>query len=141
MNGTRRAAVIGVVKHDGVIGQTLVVQLLEQSADFLIHQCHVVVVDGPVSAHNRRIGVIWGKFYILGRDARLGRQDALLAAITDRPLGKLSLMAQGRIEDSEERLARLAIVVMGFPAAFVPGLASFARIVVVHLRIVRTVIA
>ena len=101
---------IAVVKNDGVVFQSGILQFLELRPDLDVHLGDLVMVLGPILAHLRMIGVIGG-------DTHFGRiVDLRVRAFAD------SAFVTGReVEDSEERLILVgAVSPMPFPSTFIP---------------------
>ena len=121
---------IAVVKNDGVVFQSGILQFLELRPDLCVHLGDLVMVLGPILAHLRMIGVIGG-------DTHFGRiVDLRVRAFAD------SAFVTGReVEDSEERLILVGTVSpMPFPSTFIPYLTFLAE-VVIFFGVVRAVVA
>ena len=126
----QRAAVVAVGEHDGVVGESLVLQFRQQLADLLIQQRQLVVVVGPVAADVGRVGMV-------------GRQGDLFRRHAEGSLARLgrdlAFVAGGEVEYGEERLAGRPVLEMRPVAALVPRLARMGD-VVVGLGVVRAVV-
>ena len=129
----QRAAVVGVIEDDRVLGQPRFFQFGQQRAHLLVQPRHLVVVVGPIQADLRRVRMI-------RRQDDLLRRHAVRTGILSRLGCDLALVTGRQIEDREERLARTPILVVSPGAALVPRLAR-VRHVIVGLRVVRAVIA
>jgi hypothetical protein len=127
----QRAAVITVVKDDRIVREPRPIEFREPFTHLPVHECHLVVVVGPVATDLGRVGMIRRQWNALGGT----RKIRLLGW-----WGDLTLVAGGEVEHGEEWLARCAVPVMRRPAAVVPRRRVAGEIVIL-LRIVRAVIS
>ena len=81
---------IAVVKNDGVVFQSGILDFLELRPDLDVHLGDLVVVLGPVLSHLRMIGVI-------GWDTHFGRIVDLFV----RSLSDLALVTGREVEDGK----------------------------------------
>ena len=89
---------VAVEEYNRVVGQTVLLQLPENTSSLSIHRCDVVVVLRPVVPHFRRIRVIGGHTHFCGIMHQLVW-----------PFDDLTFVRCQKIEDGKERLAGFAI--------------------------------
>ena len=89
-------AVVAVEEDDGVVGEAVLLELVEQPPGLAVHGRDVVVILRPVLPHLRRVGMIGGHADLRG-----------VVNQRVRPLADLALVRDHVVEDREERLPRV----------------------------------
>ncbi len=131
----QHAAVVGVVEDDGVVGQAILLKLLQPGGDLFIHQRHVVVIPGPICPHLRGVRLVRG-------DAHLGGVRGCEIQLKLFDGEQAALVGDFVVEHAEERLLRVGpFAPVGIPARGVPRLLHVDGRVVVRLGVVGGVIA
>ena len=67
LTSRKHTPVVGIVNHDGILGKTVLLQLLEKLTHICIHSFYRIVVMGIVFTDGGYIGVILRQLNILGR--------------------------------------------------------------------------
>ena len=121
---TRHAhAVIRIKKHDGVIGEAVRLQLIENLARLTVHQRDAVVVARPGAARLRGVGIKRRKRDACGIVALASREFGadLLFKLFVRPGAGARLVGGHEIKHREERLPLLSRPPVRLCGGFIPG--------------------
>ncbi len=95
------------------VRQTVAIEFGEEFPNLLVHECHLIIVVGPIATNNGRVRVIGRQYYFVSSNAEIG--FSVFGCY-------LTFMAGGQVVDRKEWLIRLPVVVTGFSAALTPTL-------------------